>query len=180
MVVIAKPMHPCAEPCSVQGAIHPSTRRRGVAGNRFRSSVWLVIQKRMYVRLTIRIPPRRLCTLCRQVGWSKRRRVASEFGVRSWWPGRSEVPFRPSSTASIFCRLATVYHSTYSVYFCNYTSRTTLCRSPCISHTLGITPTRRQRTHLNHMFMHHTLRHHAPSSPPCTMHHAPHAQPQIS
>jgi hypothetical protein len=68
--------------------------------------------KRMYVRLTIRIPPRRLCTLCRQVG--KRRRVASEFGVRSWWPGRSEVPFRPSSTASIFCRLAAVYHSTYS------------------------------------------------------------------
>jgi hypothetical protein len=47
-------------------------------------------------------------------GWSKRRRVASEFGVWSWWPGRSEVPFRLSSTASIFCRLAAVYHSTYS------------------------------------------------------------------
>src|ERR1700679_3294106 len=52
-------------------------------------------------------------------GWSKRRRVASEFGVWSWWPGRSEVPFRLSSTASIFCRLAEVYHSIYSALLLN-------------------------------------------------------------
>jgi hypothetical protein len=50
----------------------------------------------------------------KQMGGPSRRRVASEFGVRSWWPGRSDVPFRLSSTASIFCRLAAVYHSTYS------------------------------------------------------------------
>jgi hypothetical protein len=76
--------------CSAPAVTHPYIRP-GVAGNRFRNSVWLVIQARTMlmhllshnmarrsttndpehrataVRLTIRIPPRRLCTLCRQV-----------------------------------------------------------------------------------------------------------------
>ena len=50
---------------------------------------------------------------CRE---SKRRRAASEFGMRSWWPERSGPGASSclSFTASIFCRLAVVCCSTYS------------------------------------------------------------------
>src|SRR6266705_921449 len=56
-----------------------------------------------------------------QSGESKRRRVASEFGTRSWWPERSEASSCLSFTTSIFCRPAVVCCSTYSSPAANYT-----------------------------------------------------------
>jgi hypothetical protein len=73
------------------------------------------VQRRAHYRLLFGSDKHRSHQLC---GWSKRRRVASEFEVWSWWPERVIRPF----TASLFRRPAQqrlFVHAQISL--CNYT-----------------------------------------------------------
>ena len=54
-------------------------------------------------------------------GESKRRRAASEFGMWSWWPVRSEVWTRPLSFSFTICCLQRFVVAYSQPPFCNYT-----------------------------------------------------------
>jgi len=125
-------------------------------------------------------------------GWSKRRRVASKFGVRSWWPGRSEPIPGPSSTTSLFCRLSSgsfcILHSlsVISAYIAPMCTLHIMCCTHLHLHTIYSAPTCTFAHHALHPpapphtthCTHRTFKLHAlhPSAPPHTSCHTLHSQ----